>query len=457
VRPLSFDRLAAALAFLAIFTTACLMPAQSDTWWHLREGELLWSGGAPLTDHFSYTAGGYWQDREWLSQVLFFLIYRAGGLPLLTLVLASLVAGAWTLVWPLLEGPVLTRVLVMGLGVAATGMQWSLRPQLFSFAFLIATAFLMASDVLWPIPLLFLVWANLHAGVLVGLPLLVVMTCWSGRTQSRRRFVTVLLVTIAAFIATLVTPIGTGLWTSTWDAAQRMRLAGVEEFRPVSVTDIRMLPFTVLIAALILLVARARPWRPQSPARTLTVLNALAVAPIGFLAERNTALVAPLLVPAVCVLASREGLALLPSRAPGMRPLLNAITLAVAALLASATVGYSWTLRQADLGWTPVSRQLAASVSSCGTRIYNTFEQGGYLIWFVRNQKVFIDNRFDPYPADFLRDYEHVEASGDYRELFTRFNIDCAVVRRGSPVATRLSGDGWRTVFDENAWMVLRN
>ena len=64
---LTFDRLATGLLFLAIFATACVMPAQNDTWWHLRAGQLILAKGGLLgTDPFTYTAAGH----AWTTAVM---------------------------------------------------------------------------------------------------------------------------------------------------------------------------------------------------------------------------------------------------------------------------------------------------------------------------------------------------------------------------------------------------
>jgi hypothetical protein len=44
------------IAFLfVVFALACLMPLQSDTWWHLRAGQEMWSRGlVMLHDEFSF-------------------------------------------------------------------------------------------------------------------------------------------------------------------------------------------------------------------------------------------------------------------------------------------------------------------------------------------------------------------------------------------------------------------
>ena len=53
------------------------MPAQNDTFWHLRAGFEAWHGGMPLyRDTFSHTAfGQYWPNHEWLTQAVFYAAY----------------------------------------------------------------------------------------------------------------------------------------------------------------------------------------------------------------------------------------------------------------------------------------------------------------------------------------------------------------------------------------------
>ena len=86
----TFDRLMATLLFLAIALSAFLMPAQNDTWWQLRAGREMWlTRHILLRDTFSHTVhGAFWPNHEWLSQVLFYGTYAAGGIPLVTVVSA---------------------------------------------------------------------------------------------------------------------------------------------------------------------------------------------------------------------------------------------------------------------------------------------------------------------------------------------------------------------------------
>src|SRR5258706_9723452 len=94
---LTFQRLVTALLFLAIGLGACFAPAQNDTWWQLRTGQDIWNTRSiDLSDHFSHTASGaYWPNHEWLSQVLFYAIYRIGGPPPGTATITRLFVSSW--------------------------------------------------------------------------------------------------------------------------------------------------------------------------------------------------------------------------------------------------------------------------------------------------------------------------------------------------------------------------
>ena len=54
---------------------------------------------------------------------------------------------------------------------------------------------------------------------------------------------------------------------------------------------------------------------------------------------------------------------------------------------------------------------------------------GGYLVWFLKERKVFMDSRQDLFPEDLILQQIRVESSGDYRPLFNQFGIRCASCR----------------------------
>ncbi len=96
------------MLFVAIFAMVASrgQPADTDTWWHLKSGQLMWDTGQILrTDPFSHTAAGQpWIDHGWLVQVMLWPIYRATGLAGLALLLAAIVTAAFALVYRQCEG-----------------------------------------------------------------------------------------------------------------------------------------------------------------------------------------------------------------------------------------------------------------------------------------------------------------------------------------------------------------
>ena len=73
-----------------------------DLWWHLRTGQwIVETGHVPHTDPFSFTRGGSpWISHEWLSEVLFYQLWKFGG-PAALIVFASIIttAGFLLLYW----------------------------------------------------------------------------------------------------------------------------------------------------------------------------------------------------------------------------------------------------------------------------------------------------------------------------------------------------------------------
>ena len=103
------------------------------------------------------------------SQVIFYAVYAVGGLPLLTLLCASAVTGAWWTVSRLTPGPMIVRVGLIGFGAVLSSPAWCLRPQVVTLTMCALTlSLLVRRRFLWWLPVLFLLWANMHGAVALG-------------------------------------------------------------------------------------------------------------------------------------------------------------------------------------------------------------------------------------------------------------------------------------------------
>lgn len=175
-----------ALAFLA--TALLLLAAHPlfdvDFGWHLRTGEGIWQRGAvPRTDWFSFTAPDYpWVAHEWLHDLLMFLCFKAAGLLGVRLWFAGMgLLCIWLIIVPAIAaGRDRSVVALVGLVSAIFLMMMHLwRPQLITLCgFLICWNLIeqlqnnRSSKLLPWLPLFFVVWANLHAGFVIGLAVL---------------------------------------------------------------------------------------------------------------------------------------------------------------------------------------------------------------------------------------------------------------------------------------------
>ncbi len=176
---LTFPQLWAFVAVLLPVLGSLLAPLSTvDLAYHLRVGGIVLDTGAlPVTDSFTFTAAGRpWLDQQWGAQVVLAAIYRAGGWALLAVVRAAVVgliawlvfracrssgAGLRVAAWLTLAG--------FAVSLVALGM----RPQLLGMVLFAAVLAALAGRerhprLVWAIPVLVGVWANVHGSFVFG-------------------------------------------------------------------------------------------------------------------------------------------------------------------------------------------------------------------------------------------------------------------------------------------------
>ena len=455
----TFDRLLATLLFLAIAVAAALMPAQNDTFWQMRAGRDIWqSGHVLLRDTFSHTVyGARWPNHEWLSQAALYALYAAGGLPLVTLAFAAVVVLAWWIVWSETPAPPRVKFLLMASVVVAACRVWSPRPQIFSLLLVTLTMWLLRTRRYVWLPLVFLLWANLHGAVVMGAWMLAAALLASivESPQSSRRLLAACAVSA---LATCLTPLGYRFWIEVVESLRRIRALRIDEWAPPRPGDPALIAFWLTLGLLAFLVgSRGRAlWRdPDARERghlTLCAL-ALALAPLAVTAVRNVAPFLMVAVPAVGALL--PPLPELSRRRETVRPGLNAAITAMAVTVAIATVTAAYARRIDRLGWTPLPSASIAKLNECRGNVYNRYDEGGYLIWFAPERKVFLDGRQDPYPPSLIAEQVRAEATGEVDALLRRYDVGCAFTPSTSLVAARLVSEGWTPLYRDGRWTVL--
>jgi hypothetical protein len=243
--------------------------ADPDLWGHVKFGETIWNAGrVAIPDPFSYlTAGRLWLDHEWLSEVIFYLVFAAAGSAGLIVMKVLLGLSMFGVLYRHLcrRGLSAVRAGFLAL-VTAHFFLMSLvtvRTLIFSYPlFLVVLLLLHRMDRgrprwVWIVPPLFALWANLHPAFLAGLGIIGIWaTVETGARLIDRRFVLVgrpamreiILLPIACGLATFLNPFGVTLWSLLGETAFGAR-PDITEWQPF----VLMTPFGLAYAALVAL------------------------------------------------------------------------------------------------------------------------------------------------------------------------------------------------------------
>ena len=169
-----------ALLVLAALLLGLDQMADTDIWWHLRTGQIIWERGeVPRNDWYTYTnPDSRWIDLHWGFQLLAAGLFKLGGVPALVIAKSLLGAaifavgltaqrGSWR-PWQAAACWLPSLLLFSG--------RYMPRPELLSlllFAATLAVLFHLRARprLVWLLPLTQLVWVNVHALFILGLGL----------------------------------------------------------------------------------------------------------------------------------------------------------------------------------------------------------------------------------------------------------------------------------------------
>lgn len=466
---MTFEAMAIALLFLALAFRALLMPAQNDTFWNLRDGlEILRTRHIPHADTYSFTAAGApYTDHEWLSQVLLALGQRLAGLPGVELIAAAAVLGALALVYRLTVGPRLTRFILLAPALSVASCVWVLRPQVFSLLAIALLVWLIVRERWRWLPLLFVVWANLHGGVVLGgltltAALAVAVLRWKfvGQAGDGRRVRALALAGALSGLATLCTPLGARMLPYILLTARRSRAIEISEWAPTLPVDVLGIAFWIVALAFAAIVVRRRRALAAAAWGDWALLGvSVALFPIAVQSQRNMAPFLMFAAPAASRLLGPAFRFRLPRRQPKPpspdHPRLNLALVGVFGVFVAAVIALAWAAPIERLEWRPIAPRALAALRACPGPLYNHYDDGGFLIWFAPERPVFVDSRQDPYPLDLLLEHEAVErGQRDVRPLLARYGITCSFLPKGSPTVRALASLGWATRFRDERYVV---
>jgi hypothetical protein len=408
-----------------IFSLKSAAVLDNDLWWHLRTGQwVLAHHAVPATDPFSAPGMGKpWVAYSWLFEIALYGIYRGFGLTgivLLVGILSLAIAAALHRLITRFAIPFALSFLLCAVGLLALAPMLTSRPWLITILF-----FILEIDILirWYrgnrrtllyLPLLFIVWANVHIQFIYGLFLLgaaafcnLLLAYRSHPAEAAppaRDVRTASIAALACFAATLLNPYGPKLYYVVWQYASQW--VPFELVQELQATTFRSLPgwlvlFSVLASAFMLGLRRER-W-------PLPYFLLAAGAVISFRATRDLWFV---LVVAVTIIAWElskscewSGQSQLAKSGFARRAVLPAM---ICILLVGFSVVRARHLTDPRLRQDVIQKFPVAAVEFVASHhypgpLFNDFDWGGYLIWSLPDLPVSMDGRTNVYGNELLQ------------------------------------------------------
>jgi len=401
------------LLFLSVFIINSFIMTDADFGWALRLGEDILRTGIPMTDPYSYSMPSHlFVDHEWLAHSAGYLLYSIHplvlylGYGILLLLAVRIATKSQNKLWQLINTLLVAAVLLPS---------FIPKPHIISLLFVVLLMkMLQERKYSNYIPLLFIVWANLHGGFLYGLGVLTLYLATDMLQQRKINTCSIILI-VTSFMATLLNPYGPALHqevlTSVLDPQLRWRIS---EWRPaISVINLSFILTMGLYLTLVLRTWKSHCWSKRAVFFVTFLL--------GLSSLRNFALWVIIAAPSAT--SSIEQVVQSLKRIPGSSVRFNQL---LTGLFLVVCVVFIFQLRQVELEI--ISRDSARTYPIAATdhikqndykgRIFSTYEWGGYLIWKLPQRRVFIDGRMPSWRRDSAPPGESLDALGETYDIF---------------------------------------
>jgi len=494
------DLIFLSVILLLVFSCPQYLLVDGSTGWHLITGQyILQTLSVPSHDLVSYTfPDKAWVAYEWLSDVIFALIAKLGGLTLLNIFVASAIAFLFLRLYQDCRRSdcnfAMSFVLTM-LAAIASSIHWLARPHIFTFWGLYIFARTLEDyrqgsisdrrlQVTLAVTMLF--WANLHPAFFLGLILLIIYyvpeivgflmygsTALKKEHEARARAMS--LAFAFSSIATLINPYGLKLYEyiARYFHGSRQVIIATDEYRsPVFQGGVQSTSLEILFFLLVLGLVLSKRRPALAP-----FLASLAFAHLALSYLRGAPLFVIVALPfiagcfAAASLIGNESPSLWVSKVKErwrilnasfdqteatcqmhLLPILTVVVLAACTLIGPSASGYipktgfdTATLPSKTLDYIQDNKLPANKGFNC--------DNWGGLIRYKLDMPVFIDERADFYGEPFYLEYAKVSlATPDWSKVLDKYQVEWILFPRNSVLAQRLlESKNWKLVCEDPA------
>ena len=439
--------------------------------WHIKVGDLILDRGFMHTDPFTFTHEGKpWIPQQWGAEVLMALAHRIDKFDTLLLAFATGLATLFTFIFARMRRAGMHWILAGVLTAAclfAGSFHYFVRPHMFTIALLAWTmACLVDFDrgrvSVWRlaglIPL-YVLWTNLHGGVLGGIATLgLAVAGWGlaflfkqdSPVKSWRTGWIVLAILALCGLTPLVNPFGMEM-IYTWQriVSSPVLKEHVIEHQPLNLANDADRVIACFAGLYTFVFLGALPKRPRVTWLIPFVWFALTFQGIrqGPLFVITAALVIPDLWPqtAWCRLLKKYGDSLVveptnETRSWDLRSWVVPLLAVAVAFLLQVThtpvpaIGHGWTTINVNDGYKPLDitepLQNYARAKGPNARVFNDANLGGYLIYFLPELKIYMDDRFELYGNEWTQNYIAMmhEYPARIEAVMDHYDLELAVI-----------------------------
>jgi len=478
---ITLKRVMQVYVFAYAFFFASRPLSDGDFWWHLRTGEyIVRHHSIPRTDPFSFSNFGKpWVAHEWLSDLIFYLVYSHFGFNTLIFVFAVLTATAFLMVFMRCDAHAFVGAFATLLATSSVLTTVGVRPRAFtllfaSFFLLVLTQYTQGRQrkQLWLLVPVMALWVNLHAGFLIGLVLIALtivglfLDSWmegkplASAWPSARKL---LLVLVASCGAVLLNPQGVKIFLFPFEFFfSPVQQNQINDWLSPNFHQPEFLPLAFLLLATTVVMALS-PSRPKLSELVLFLSTLYAT----LKSNRHVAIFALIAAPLFANYFQSwiDSTALRRSFGSDRSERRDRANMFFAVLMLIPAVALTIQLKK-EIYSTPKQERVGVPLQAVaymkaqnvtGRTFTDPNIWSGYLIWEMPQNPVFIDGRIDMYGDEFVTYYlKIINGTEDWESAFDQYQIRAAVISPKSVLRLQMQkSPKWQEVYSDEMAVVF--
>ena len=453
---------------------------------HILMGNLiLQTHHVSTTDIFSFRTVGYPSiPHEWLSQVLFAGAYDWLRLDGIVLITALIIMLTWSIIYyeSLRKSSSFFAAMILTvLAIGAAQIHVLPRPHIFTY---ILTALWIALlerinehklRAWWPLPLMMLLWVNLHGMFVIGILILGIYLAgdfldhpskaWFSSAKAK----TLMIGGALSLVTTFFSPSGPHIWAVITSLGSNAYITSkIPEYQSANFHLPETWPFIIILLLVIVGLART-----TEKASWIHILLVVAFTGLALYTSRMIPLFAIVVTPIAAKAFAgwmqnefnRSRLFIIEKNIHKINSSSNGliwlaiVMIATIMLFNSGKVIDSENQRNIfDKRFFPVEATLWLRHHPQRGNMFNEFDWGGYLLlelWPA--YQIFMDGHTHIYGEELTREYERVVSlAPDWSEILAKYNVSWVIVRAKAPLARTLSASGsWLIAYQDQTSIIL--